>query len=99
MKFHEKYDKIITGAVAGLLLPFIVAAFVFVFAKGDPSPAAWLSRISSASVTTHVISLCVFPNIFIFLLFNYLDMLKASKGVLGITIAWALLVFAVKFLL
>jgi len=41
----------------------------------------------------------VFPNIFLFLLFIRFDMLKSARGVLGITIFWAVLVFAVKFLL
>jgi hypothetical protein len=52
-----------------------------------------------ANIVTHVISLCVFPNVAIFLLFNYLDMLKAVKGVLGVTIFWAALVFIIYFAL
>jgi len=45
---------------------------------------------------TEVMSISVFANIVIFLLFNRFDMLRASKGVLGITIAWAFLVFGIK---
>ena len=41
-------------------------------------------------------SVSVFSNIIIFLLFNRLDMLRASRGVLGITIVWAFAVFAIK---
>jgi len=41
--------------------------------------------------------MCVFPNVLIFLLFNRFDMLRASRGVLGITMAWAIVVFIVKF--
>jgi hypothetical protein len=99
MTFQEKFDKTITGISAGLLLPVITALIVFLFSKGDPPLAAWLSRVSQANITTHIVSLCVFPNLFIFLIFNHFDMLRALRGVLVITIAWAVLVFCIKFLL
>ena len=98
MTLPEKYDRMPVGIISGIALPLIVAVFVYIFAKGDPTPAEWLKRISLAGVETHIISLCVFPNVLIFLLFNHFDMLRASRGVLGITIFWALIVFLVKFL-
>lgn len=99
MLFHEKYDKLLTGIISSLLLPLIIAFIIFLFAKGNPTPAEWLAKIYDADIVTHIISLCVFPNVFVFLVFNYFDMLRASRGVLGITILWALLVFAVKLFL
>jgi hypothetical protein len=99
MRFQEKYDKVSTGALSGFLLPFIVAFFIFVFAKGDPSPGEWIRKIETANIVTHIISLAVFSNLAIFFLYNYLDMLRAVKGVLGVTIFWAAVVFLVKFLL
>ncbi len=99
MTVPEKYDKLITGIVSGLVLPLIIAFFVFLFAKGNPGLNEWLNKIANAGVRTHIITLCVFPNVLIFLLFNHFDMLRASRGVLGVTIFWAVVVFAVKFLL
>jgi hypothetical protein len=32
------------------------------------------------------------------MIFNQLDMLRAARGVLGMTIVWAVIVFGVKFL-
>jgi hypothetical protein len=98
MKFSEKYDKVAVGIISGFLLPVIIILLVFLFAKGNPSLYTWLSRIAQADVITHIISFCVFPNLLIFLLFNNYDMLRASRGVLIITIVWALLVFLVKVL-
>ena len=98
MTLAEKYDKMATGIISGLLLPVIISAIIFLFAKGNPSLQSWLSRIVEANIVTHIISLCVFPNVLIFLLFNHFDMLRASRGVLGITIVWAILVFGVKIL-
>jgi hypothetical protein len=98
MKFHEKYDKLITGIISGLLFPFIVGLTIFVFTSAHQSLHSYLARIIDSHIITHSITLCVFPNILIFLLFNQFDMLKATRGVLAVTIAWAVIVFSVKFL-
>jgi len=98
MNLAEKYDKLATGIISGLLAPALVAFIVFLFSKGNPNLQTWLMRIADAGIITHMISLCVFPNLLIFLLFNRFDMLRASRGVLGITIFWAVIVFAVKIL-
>lgn len=95
----EKYDRVSLGAIAGFLVPLIIGLIVYLFSTGNKSLAEYIKQIINADVITHTISLCVFPNIFLFLIFNRLDMLRATKGVLGITIFWAVLVFAVKFLL
>jgi hypothetical protein len=98
MKLTEKYDKVPIGLISGFVLPFIVALVTFLVAKGHPSLHIWTQKISDANIVTHVITLCVFPNILIFLLFNHFDMLKSSKGVLGATIFWAIVVFIIYFL-
>jgi hypothetical protein len=95
----EKYDKLYLGAIAGFVIPVIIALMVWQFSSVHNSLAGYIRRIVNADIVTHIISLCVFPNIFLFLIFNRLDMLRATRGVLGITIFWAVLVFAVKFLL
>jgi hypothetical protein len=95
----EKYDKISLGAVSGFLLPILIGLAVFLFSTANQRLTEYVQRIINADILTHAISLCVFPNIVIFLIFNRLDMLKAARGVLGITFFWAILVFAVKFLI
>jgi hypothetical protein len=98
MTLSEKYDKILTGVVAGLILPFIVGLIIYSFSAGHQSIHSYLDRIANSNIITHAITLCVFPNIFIFLIFNRFDMLRASRGVLTITIIWAIIVFGFKFL-
>jgi len=98
MKFNEKIDKVVTGVLSGLLLPFIIGLITFAFSSGHQPLHTYLARIADSNIITHSITLCVFPNIIIFLLFNQFDMLKATRGVLAITIVWAVIVFAVKFL-
>jgi hypothetical protein len=98
MKVHEKYDKIITGFISGLIFPFITGLIIYLFSSNHQSIHTYLGRIADSHIITHSITLCVFPNIIIFLIFNQFDMLKATRGVLAITIAWAIVVFGVKFL-
>lgn len=98
MKATDKFDNIITGILAGLLLPLITALLMFLFAKSDPSLTEWLRKIAEADIVSKIITLAVIPNVFIFLLFSHFDMLRASRGVLGITFAWAVLVFGEKLL-
>jgi len=98
MTFAEKYDKLITGLISGLIFPVVVGIIIFLFSSHNMPLDKYLSRLAESNIITHSISLCVFPNVFIFLLFNRFDMLRASKGILAITIVWAITVFAVKFL-
>jgi hypothetical protein len=96
MKFVEKYDKLITGLVSGILFPAIVGLVIFAFTSHGRSLLSYLQRVSDGNIVTHAITLCVFPNVIIFLLFNRFDMLRATRGVLAITIVWAAIVFALK---
>jgi hypothetical protein len=98
MKFYERYDKVLTGIISGLVFPFIIGAIIFIFTSGHQSLHTYLTRIVNSDIVTHSITLCVFPNILIFLIFNRYDMLKATRGVLAMTIVWAVIVFGVKFL-
>jgi len=96
MKLTEKYDKVYIGVISGLLLPFIIGFIIFLFSSGHQSMHTYLARIADSNIITHSISLCVFPNIIIFMLYNRFDMLRATRGVLAITIIWAVIVFGVK---
>jgi hypothetical protein len=98
MMISKKFDKVITGLISGLILPFIVGLFIYILSPGHLSIHSYLLRISTSDITTHAISICVFPNLIIFLIFNRFDMLRASRGVLAVTIFWAVIVFGVKFL-
>ena len=98
MTIPAKYDKFITGFAGGLLLPFLTGFIIFLFSSHGTPLSTYLFRIKFTGIVTHAITLCVFSNIIIFLIFNRLDMLKAARGTLAMTIIWALIVFVVKFL-
>ncbi len=94
----EKYDTLTVGVITGFMLPLLAGIIIYLFSSGNLGLADYFRKIVSSDILTHIVSLCVFPNIFLFLIYNRFDMLRAARGVLGITIFWAVLVFTVKFL-
>lgn len=98
MSFAKRYDTVIAGVISGIIVPLIgFAIFYFVMAKGL-SPVQYLRKVEFAGNITQIMSASVFLNIVIFLVFNRLDMLRALRGVLGVTIVWAFVVFGIKLL-
>lgn len=93
----EKYDKTIVGVLSGILLPFIIGLLIFLFSSHGISFKEYFEKLSESGIITHSISICVFPNVVIFLIYNRFDMLRACRGVLAVTIIWAIIVFGVKF--
>ncbi|NLN31773.1 MAG: hypothetical protein GX158_11195 [Bacteroidales bacterium] len=98
MDLPAKYDRLATGMVSGFLLPLVTGLAIFFFSADHPHFSEWIRKITDAGIAVKLVTLCVVPNVLIFMLFNHYDMLKAARGVLGLTIAWAFLVFAIKFL-
>lgn len=98
MNFCEKYDKVVTGLISGLIFPFIVGIAIYLFSSGHQTLHSYLVRIADSNIVTHSITLCVFPNILIFIMYNRFDMLRATRGVLAMTIVWAVIVFGVKLI-
>jgi hypothetical protein len=96
MRLLQKYDNLIAGIISGLIFPLIVGFGIYLFTAHGKSILAYLEKISEANIVTHAISICVFPNVLIFLLFLRFDMLRAARGVLGMTILYAAIVFALK---
>ena len=91
-------DSMTSGFLAGLILPVVVFLIVFLVSSGERTFGQYLARIEDRDVITHFMSLCVFPNVFAFLLFNRFDRFRSARGVLGMTIIWALAVFLIKML-
>jgi hypothetical protein len=96
MLFRERFNNALTGVISGLLLPALAFLVFFLLTRHGASVAQYFRQMETADNVTEIMSVAVFTNILIFLVFNRLDMLRASKGVLGITIAWAFVVFGIK---
>mgnify|MGYP000926501256 len=77
-------------------MPALAFLVFFLLTHHGLSLPDYFSKVEGAGNISEIMSVSVFSNIIIFLLFNRLDMLRASRGVLGITIVWAFAVFAIK---
>lgn len=98
MSKNQLKNHFLTGFLAGLLLPLIVFVVIYLFSGDGLSLKEYTLDIARRNVLTHIISLSVLSNLVIFLLFNRFDKLKSSRGVVGITLLWALTVLAIKLL-
>jgi len=96
MQPRQKLNNALTGVIAGIVVPLIAFTLFFIFTRNGLTLAEYFRKIEDADNISEIMSVCVFANIIIFLIFNRFEMLRASKGVLGITIAWAFTVFGIK---
>jgi hypothetical protein len=98
MRFSERFNNALTGVIGGIILPALAFLLFFLLTRHGLSIEQYLKHMETADNVTEILSVSVFANIIIFLVFNRFDMLRASKGVLGITIIWAFVVFGIKLL-
>ena len=72
------------GFIAGFVIPIIIALIFWQFSSNHNNLAEYISgRIINADIITHIISLCVFPNIFLFLIFNPSGYAAGHQGCSG----------------
>lgn len=98
MVLRQRYNNALTGVISGIVMPVAAFLIFFLFTRNGLTLDLFIRRMTEVDNVTEVMSVSVFANIVIFLLFNRFDMLRASKGVLGITIVWAFIVFGIKLL-
>lgn len=94
----RRFDTLLTGVIAGLVLP-VIAFLIFYYAKiQDVKATLFSSRLVISNIIPVLLSHCILPNIILFFAFNGLDWNKASKGVVIVTIVLTVVLFAFKFI-
>lgn len=92
-------DKTWVGTLLGLVLPPIGFYLFCTVHFPDESVRAVLHRYQFGNVVTHVISLSVlFINLPLFFLFIKMNRDATSRGILGATIIYAIVVLILKFI-
>lgn len=93
----KKLDKMIYGAMLGILLPAISLYVFFRIKYGHMDLWEFLRSFHDMGILTHVISLSVIPNLVLFFLFMQQNFLKGGRGVLLATFIFAFLVLIIRF--
>ena len=91
------YNRFWLGFLAGFCFPILTFLLYFLFRFKDISFTSFVQILLQSGKYVHVISLSVFSNLIPFLFFLKSDRFKSGRGVMTITILFALTVFILKF--
>ena len=94
----KKFDKIWVGALAGIVLPFIVMGIVYFSSYGYLTVPQFLRKMVFASIILKLLSLCAVINLGAFFLFYRVELDKAARGVIFATMVLAFVVVVDKFM-
>jgi hypothetical protein len=94
----KKFDTLATGIILGIVLPVIVYFILYYSEIQDVRFVIFSHHLVIANIIPVIISHCILPNLLLFLAFNGLDWMQASKGVLGTTVVLTVAIFAIKLI-
>ena len=93
-----KMNTLATGIISGIILPVIVY-FILYYAKvQDVRFTLFSNRLVIGNIIPVLISHCILPNLLLFFVFNGVNWMQASKGVLGTTVVLTVLIFLIKLI-
>jgi hypothetical protein len=93
----KKWNSIWLGFALGLAWPVIVG-FIFYFTKfNEQELSNFIEALFELKVFSKFISLCIYPNLLVFFIFIWRNLLYSARGVLMATIILAFIVFIYKF--
>ena len=93
-----KWNNIIFGLVPGMLVPVITYFLIYLSLSGDKNMVEYFNSLASTHVLTKILSLAVVPNLLLFFIFIWSDMLKTARGVLSATMIYAFAIILIMLL-
>ncbi|PTN09954.1 hypothetical protein C8N47_103251 [Mangrovibacterium marinum] len=87
-----------TGFVPGLIIPLVVFVLLYFFSKQEVSLSEYLQTLWQLGALLKILSLCVLPNLLLFLNFYRQKYDLAARGVIMATFVYAFAVMLVKVL-
>ena len=94
----SRINKNLTGFVAGILLPLIILIIMLMLKKNDYSLFEMISLNQQMGILSKMISLSVIPNLLLFFIFIWTNLLKAGRGVLISMFLFGFIIIILKFL-
>ncbi|MBN2778451.1 MAG: hypothetical protein JXR36_12445 [Bacteroidales bacterium] len=98
----KKYNKPAVGFIAGLLLPAITFLIYFgyssIVSEESLALADFVQMLYEQGAIIAVFSLCVLPNLILYVIFKRLDYWYSIKGVVLSILIYTILVLVIKFM-
>ena len=94
----QQFNTLATGVISGIVLPVIVYFIMYYSKIQDVRFTLFSNNLLIGNLIPVIISHCILPNLILFFIFNGLNWMHASKGVLGITVVLTVIIFAIKLI-
>jgi hypothetical protein len=94
----SRYDKLWPALVLGILFPLLCFSIYAKYRFPEVPLTEIYGHVQKLGITSAMLSLSVFLNLFVFFFFIWQKADKAAKGILTATLMYALVVVYIKFL-
>ncbi|MBN2481346.1 MAG: hypothetical protein JXB19_06385 [Bacteroidales bacterium] len=98
-KRFGRYNTLLTGIVAGIILPVVIYFMIYFTSVRDIGSAIFSNLKVAANIIPILISHCILPNLLFFMVLTGINWMQAAKGILGSTVVLTIILFAVKLIL
>lgn len=95
---RNRYDRILTGWLIGTIFPLIIFLITYELKYSDMEFMLFLRNMWKMKIFLKLLSVCVFPNLGLFLLFYQLKYDMAARGVIMATFMYAFMVLIGKLI-
>ncbi len=93
----SRYNDVRLGLAIGLIVPVITILIFYQVRFNQLDVGEFLSIMISKEILSSILSLCVIPNLLVFFIFIWTNMLYLARGVLMATFVFAVVVVVVKY--
>jgi hypothetical protein len=97
MYMNRRWNNFWIGLALGVALPLLVFAAIYLVKFTHLSFSEFLSYTNLNRTLPKLLSLCVFLNLLVFYLFLNKEFWKGTRGVIGATLLWTLIILCIKF--
>jgi len=94
-----KVNNIYLGIILGILVPAITIFLVYKIRFNQYNLEEFFNTFIQRKVLSSLLSLCIIPNLLVFMIFIWLNHLYSARGVLLSTFIIGFIIVGVKFLL
>ena len=95
---NSRIDRGWVGFLTGIFLPPVTFLIMYLILGNELDLLGYFRKVMNAGVVTKFLSLAVIPNLLIFFIFIWQEMLKAARGTLAATFLSAFIILLLKIL-